>query len=354
MVNDQLSMADEVQAALSGGNPAADLEENTIETEEGVIADEDIEVATGDELDVQPEEVATGEQPTEGEEKKEEAQPELFSVEVEAEDGKKLVKVDLNDKDKLSKIITTAHEAKKIKSELSSIKAEHELIKPQFEELQTVMNRIEEAATEGVHALVDLLLNEPGAFDRIVQEKLEEKSFYETATPEQIEAFEAKRELEKYKKRENTLSEKAKKEAEKANKAKQEAELAQISASLNNAFLKNSLNGEFNDPDLEDSINEQIWAKAKQSISQMPAEVKVTQKLAEAEFARWKKHYMDIYSRNLVKKTAEAVDKKKEEAQAKVSTTVKQQTSRPSQNDKVNKAVKEGNFVGAFKSLFGG
>lgn len=361
LMNDTSLVKDELMNFMNGGeiDPAL-YSDGEVDSDEGIVAEEDISAFDpNSEVASTEEEVAQALDNPEGEPKKEEVPENILEVAIQGEDGNKMLKVDLSNKENLSKIVSKAYEAKALAKQLDQIKNEHELIKPKYTELKQVMDKIEEAGQEGVHALVDLLLNEKGAFDRLVQEKVEERSFYETATPEQIEAFEAKRELEKYKNKDKIKSEREAKASEQAAKIKEEAEIAQLTTTLNTAFLKNSVSGEFEDEEFEDSINEMIWSKAKQSIAQFPEGVAITQKLAEKEFARWKQHYMGMYSKHITKKTGDAVEKKKEEAATNVSTatTAKVKEERAPKDDLISKAHKAKSsheMTNIFKSFFGG
>lgn len=213
------------------------------------------------------------------EQTKEEAKPAVEGIKslvVEGPDGKKVkVKLDLSNEEKLGQVVKTALQAKSLQAKVQTLEAKAKEAEEMAGELAEIQGIVESG---GISALVDYFMDEPGHFEKYIENERAKRNLLDSADPEEREAAKKLADLEA---RERKLTIQERKQQEAAKKAQEQlsqAEQAQIQTRFEAAFSKHSLSGKLGDAELEETLNEAAFNSINKEVQERIAKgEKITQ-----------------------------------------------------------------------------
>jgi len=176
------------------------------------------------------------------------------------EKGRREVKVDYNDRDKLKKFVRMAYGARKWQAERDKAREELESIQDKHSELSSNWSALEEAYEgQGIPGLVNLLSEEEGAYSKFVKSIEDRYERRREATPEELEAMDAREEKAQLK-RELELERKAREKFEQSVKQDRDAtEVASLKATVNPIFDKYRFAGKLGDQVAEHKFDKALY-----------------------------------------------------------------------------------------------
>lgn len=274
------------------------------------------------------------------------------SIIVTDETGKKKIKVDWNDKEKLKKYVQMAHGARKWQAERDQALTAKSEVEGKLKELSSNWETLENAyQSGGVAALVDLLEGRQGAFSEWEKSRIDRYNFLQKATPAQRELFEAK---ERESQREAEMA-RIRKESEEFRNSilaeKEAASLKSLEGTVHPVFDRYRFADRLGDADTEAMFDELLWNNALKRLEPYEEKgVPLTADLVEKEFKAVSTALRKRINVQAEKKAAKAVEQKKREATENAQAAVSAGYRSTNVGQEAMKLASEGNLGALFKN----
>lgn len=269
--------------------------------------------------------------------------------------GRKKVRVDYSDREKIKKYVAMAAGGKKWKVEKDQLSNELKEIKPKYQEMQQMWNELNELFEDGgPQALINRIAGEDGAWDEIIAKEVEKVRALEDASPAELERIKLQEELEKERKlRERTLKqqEKLQQERELEREATTQKELE---SQINPTFDKYRFAGQLGDPEAEERLDAAIWSTALSNLQSLPEDVELTKSVIDREFRSVANSFRKVLKTQATNETKKVISKKKQDASTKVAAAAMKGMRSNVDRDQHIENIKKGNVQGALAALLGG
>ena len=352
ILNDVMSGAEDTEPTYEGMNDdgGGDI---------GIAVDEDAEdpgVEADAEGDVGEGEGADGEGESDSEESDatgEAAPPAKLDVEVGDGDDRKTVSLDLSDTDKLKRIVQRAYGAQK---GVAKVQAELKTAKGRISELESdaeVGSKLSKAWDEGgIDGVIRTLTGGKQTWDSVYEDRKKHDHFLSTATPDQIDAFNAKEEARRAK----ADADAAKKQFEDFNKKSSEreeaAERAELQSHMDVGFEKYRFSGKLGDESREHRLDRLLWNGVRAELAELPDDTVVTPRLVASLFAEHASAIRSTVQAEARKETTNTVKQKAREAKTQAQAAMA--SAQTPKDTSFNAKMKAGDFKGAFLSALRG
>jgi hypothetical protein len=277
------------------------------------------------------------------------------TVRVELGDGRfAKIKVDFSDKEAVKGFIAEQYAAAR---RAESLAKEVETIRPDYTDLKSSFEKIEEAAEEGPEALVDLLYGKQGSFQALIDAEIQRRETRQYASPEELALME--REDQARKSQRLTQKEKSKLEAEKQAIEAQKTQAAEdaLYSRLERQFNQVRVDGMFGDDELETFVNKAIWRETIDQLAEVEAknpnipDVAIKQIMNDVA-----NKVRNKFAKTQKEAVSKAVESSKTTAQQKVAAkaTSAATPSRQAAQDAVNSRIDAGDIRGLTRLLLRG
>lgn len=290
--------------------------EHEVRSENSVVDD----LLPGDSEDTPTDQSATAEPKADG--KQTASEKEVVTVTDES-GRKRKIEIDYSDREATKKAHLMAAGMRKYQAERDQgIQARKDL-ETKLQEREKDWSALESAFQKGPEELFDLLTGRRGAFKEHVGRNVQKAEFLKNASPEEIQAMEAREQAE------NTSREldRLRKDNEKFKKEVQEerdtAELRSLESRVNPAFSKYSFTDKLGNEDREQMFNEMLWNTALKRLE--PYEEKgidITPELVDSKFKEVATALRTQISTQANKRVGKVVEQKKQEATENVQSKV--------------------------------
>lgn len=291
---------------------------------------------------------------TEGTEKKAVKAADFEEIIISDESGRKKLKVDWNDREKLKKYVQMAAGMRKFQAERDQAASKLKDIEPKYTELQDSWKAVESAYQQnGVRGLVELLGGE-GAFKKFEEETFGKRKMREEATPEQLEQLDLKESLANERKERERLTKMVEENLKTASQKKEEADLANLESRVHPVFEKYRFAGKLGDPGAEEQLDEAMWSRLVKKLDTYPEGTLFTPAIVNKEMAEISASYNRIIKQQADKATEQTLAKKKQSAQENAATTAMNGMKRSEVVDDFKKNIKGGNLTDALKAFMTG
>lgn len=235
------------------------------------------------------------------------------------------IEVDFSNKEQLKKHVQMAYGARKWQAERDQAILSKKEVEAKLAEQRSNWDLMNDVySKQGVAGLVDLLEGRRGAHADYEKRILDRARFMEKASPEEIEALNAREELDRMR-REHELTRKSNEEFKKQiSQEREQAELRSMESRINPVFEKYRFADKLGDPNDEHMFDEMLWNSTLKRLE--PYEEKgldITPELVEREFRSVAGAIRKRIGLQAEKKAAKAVEQKKQEATENVQVKVK-------------------------------
>lgn len=336
-------------------NPEEDSETSSSESTEPANLQEFLESKDSEEEESETEESAEPEsKDSESEQaKKAKASKDIEEVTVTDTKGRRKVKVDFSDREKLKKYVALAHGGRKWQQERDTVKSELGKVQTEYKTLKSDFDKLEEAyQSGGVAGLVNLLEGRKDAFDNWYQQEASRRESFASMSDSERRSYE----LEQEQLRRDSENQKLREEYEsKLSKIQEEKEITEtraLESRLHPAFDRYRFSGKLGDEVAEHHYDQAIWNQALSNLEQLPEEIEITQAMIDKEFRTVSAAFRKVINKQVQSGTKKAVEQQKKtattKAQAKVSRGIKQN----SDLDNLKSNLKSGNIVESLSSFF--
>lgn len=333
---------------------AATGDTSTSETPSSTSPDillETMQSASGPVQDAEPQSPPTAENATE---QPEAPNPNVEEVIVTDESGKKRIKVDFSDREKLKKYVSAAAGMRKFQAERDQLKSKLGQLEPEYQELKAGWSEMESAFSKGgIEGIINLLTNDPQGAEKYYAQKRQREQARENATPEQI----ARMDLEEKYHREQKEREKLQAEMEaylkESRNNKDVAELRSLEAQLAPAFDKYRFAGKLGDPRIEKRYDNAVWNEVIEQLKQLPDDAELSQATVERAFRDVSSDFRRAISTKVSENTKKVIAAKKMTAQEKATAATVRAPSKPSgQIAELDQDISSSGFKGTLESIF--
>jgi len=224
-----------------------------------------------------------------------------------------------------------------------------------FSELNDVYSKLDTAfQQDGVKGVVSLLGQGENAWADAVDAELRTRDYLSNLTPNekyQLEMEEFKRTSASQLAAERTKRE----QFEQQIAAKEEqAELRSLESKLNPAFDRYRFAGKLNDSVIEEQLDEAIWTKVTNRLSEYPDDVELTQAIVDKEFRQIANNYRKIISKESEKTVKKTIEKKKTEASQRAQVAARKGLTGSNATKKFVEDIKGGDLASAWSSFMSG
>lgn len=270
---------------------------------------------------------------------------EVEYISVTDDSGKRKVKIDWNDRERLKKFVAKAYGMRKFQAERDQYKKKYEEhVASTSEELES-MSAINEAyQSGGIEAVVDLIEGD-GAFAAAVSERQKLDEWKSNASESELAAYEKDQRLQKMQSQ-LEAERKAREEFEARMEGEADAaETKSLQAQLYPAFDKYRFEGKLSDPSTETRLDKMLWRSAKADLAELlEDEVELTPAIVEKTF---KENYLLLKrseNKRAERKATRTIAKKKQEAIENAQTSAMKGMNETSKSKDMRAALDKGDI----------
>jgi len=289
---------------------------------------EDIPDGTGDrvpppaaEPEVEDQVDAGGEQEGKVESKEVEPEvPEEEEIEVTDDAGRRKVKVNYKDREKIQKAYKMAAGMRKAFAERDKLNRQLEANSAELQKVQTRFQKLEEAWNKsGPEGIIDLLSGEEGASRKWYESRREREERLASASPEERAVYERDEALQSANGRIADLEKRLEDTLKKVETERETAERLNTESLLHPAFSRFGFDGKLGSPEDEHMLNEMLWTRATGALDELQASgVAITKDTVEQQFKKYALAISRITRKEGEKRAETVIAQKKQEAKASV------------------------------------
>lgn len=270
--------------------------------------------------------------------------------------GKRVVKFDFSDREKVKKAVQLALGSRKWQAERDQARKELTSIKPEYEKLKQDFSKLDDAFQKGgVKALVGLLSgNDEKAWDRIVEAEIKRREYIANLTPAERMQMEKEEELKREREEKSEIAKKYEQKLKELELKEEQAQLKSLESRVHPTFDKYRFTGKLNDAVAEHELDNALWTRAMARLAEYPEGVELTSALIDKEFRAVAATFNKVIGKQAEKQVKKSIDNKKADALKTAQVTAKKGMASSSNVDKFKKDIKSGDLTSALKSLFTG
>lgn len=324
-------------------------------TQDGQESDQ-LEISPEDSQNTQEDAVAGGSPAAKPETTKE-------TIAVTDETGRKRkIEIDYSDRAAIKKAHLEAAGMRKFQAERDQTTKRYQEGEAKRKELETNWQALETAfQSNGVAGLVDLLEGRNGAYKDHLAKEVDKAKFRERASPDEIDALDFKEQAEKLRKDYDRALKDNEKFKKSVTEEREAAEMKETQSRVNPVFDKYRFAGKLGDQNDEQMFDEMLWTTSLNRLKQFENEgLDISPELVDREFRATASALRKRISVAADKRVTSVIAQKKQEATENVQAKVKSGYNKNSDQEKLTKAIKDGNTGdifknwGSFKNILGG
>jgi hypothetical protein len=275
-------------------------------------------------------------------------------VVVTDEFGRRRVKVDYTDRDKVKRAYQMAAGFGKMKADRDGAQAWRKQVEPELSDLRTSWKAVEEAfQRDGIRGLADLLGGE-GAGQKFEEDVYQRRRTREEASPAQLKQLEMEEALAKERKERERLSKTVEAQLKEAQDRKDAADTRMLQTRIEPVFERHRFAGKLGDTEAEAELDESMWNKVIARLQAYPDDVELTPGLISKEFAAVAQTFHRIIRKQADTETQRTIAAKKQAAQESAATAASSGLATNAEAESFRKNIKSGRIVDAFQQLMTG
>lgn len=288
-------------------------------------------------------------------EKKVAPQPEIEEIIISDEQGRKKIKVDWNDREKLKKYVQMAAGMRKFQAERDRTAAQLKAQEAKLTELETSWKSIEQAyQQEGLRGLVNLLTNKPDGYEQYMEQEVARRDRIKTASPAELEKMQIEEQLQKERRERERLEKQVNESLKKAEAEREMAQQKALESKLHPAFDKYRFAGKLNNPVVEEQYDRAVWNLTLSRLEELPEDVELTTQLIDKEFRTVASNFRSALQQQAEKKASQVVAQKRVNAQEKVASQAVNGMKSNAAVEAFKGDIRSGNLTNALRAVLGG
>lgn len=269
--------------------------------------------------------------------------------------GRRTVKVDFSDRDKVKKLASLAYGSRKFQAERDQFKQELAKEREDNQKLKTDMAKFEAIyEKEGLKGLALMLEGQEG-YESFLKEARAEQERWEEMDPAERRQILKDRELEAEREKSRQKDKDYEDRLAELDKRQREADERAFEAKLHPAFDRYRFHGKLGDPVAEHRLDTAVWNDVMDALQlYADKDIEITQAMIDKEFRKASQEWAGTVNRQVDKKTKVAVQKAKTTAQTKAQAKVSQGMQTSSASEQFKKDMNSGNIRDALRSVLTG
>lgn len=269
--------------------------------------------------------------------------------------GRRKIKVDYSDRNRIKKAYQMAAGMRKFQAERDRYKARAEKLEPEYKDLKESWSALESAfESDGIKGVVNLLSGKETAYDEWEESLYQTRRAKEDASPQELEQIELREKLARQEREAKRLARMMEERDQMTAKQREQADRIQLESQIHPAFEKYRFAGKLGDQELEQSIDEAIWAKTINALQQYDDDVDLTPRLIDQEFRRVARTFHRAINKESDKKATKAIESKKKSAKEAIQKKAVGNMKSSGAVDEFNDALSQGNLTSALSSWLSG
>jgi predicted methyltransferase len=314
---------------------------------------ESAEEETSPEVEATPDESSVDADSTEGEEAPESKPADIEEIILTDDEGKKKLKVDWNDREKIKKYIQMAAGMRKYQAERDKLKAEYEGYRKQsldkvdsYEALNTAWQ------SRGLEGVIDLLAGE-GSYGKFKADAVREAQFLSSASPEAKKAYEIEQQLLQERREREKLTKEVEENLRRSREQQEAAQQKEVESLVYPAFDKYRFQGKLGDEVLEHSLDEAVWTQTLARLEKLP-EGSLTGAVVDREFRSVAATFNKAIQKQASTEARRVVDTKKAQAKEAVTAAAARGMKDTKSSNEVREKIAKGDLKSAFLDMING
>jgi hypothetical protein len=290
------------------------------------------------------------------------AKGDIEKITVTGPNGKEEIEINYSDREAIKKAFSMSHGARKWAAERDAAQKKLKEIEPDYQDAVTTRDTIVDTFKEsGLKGLVNLLMQDTAAYQKMIDVEVEKALLYKTASPDVKAKIDAEARYEEMLQKMKFQEEKNTKDAQRIEQQRQ-AQLAEQQAVAEQSFntmaataLKmHSFEGKLGDPELESRINDSVWNGVRKALSQLPDDTDVTPQLLDGLVAKEAALFGKGLGKKVEAEVKQKIDTKKQDSATKLASAAQQGMGKSGAAERFSEALDKGDTASVIKAWLGG
>jgi len=270
------------------------------------------------------------------------------------ESGRKKIKVDFSDREKMKRLVAKSYGADKFREERDRLKSQLEPIQAEHAELKKGWSELEGAfEQDGMRGIINLLMDDNQGYDKFIQTELAKVKRIEDASPEEKRQIELEERFERERKEREKLAKRLEDRDKQELTTREQAQQAQLKSLVEPAFNRYRFAGKLGDASVEQAYDKAVWSQTLEQLEQLPDNQEMSAALVDATFRKVAASFQKAVAQQVESKTKQVINRKKMDAQEKATATVSKASRTNVRDADLEADLRSGSFGGAFKNFFG-
>lgn len=269
----------------------------------------------------------------------------IAEINITDDKGRRKIKLDYSDKDKITKYVQLAYGARKWQKERDDFKR-------QLDEKVQMWDKFEGAWKQGYRGLINTLEGSEDAFDKIIDAEVKRRQELADMTPVQRQNLELEERARKQQLETDKLRLDYEKKLNEIKAKEEEAAQKELESRIHPAFERYRFAGKLGDNIAEHEFDTMLWTRTMARLEQLPEDTKITQGLVDKEFrtvSQMMSKHIKAQAEKEVKKT---IEQKKMVAAQQVQAAAKRGVVKKQGRDEVAETIRSGNIVDGLSQFF--
>lgn len=268
----------------------------------------------------------------------------------EANGQKRKIEIDYADREAIKKAHLLASGARKWQADRDQAIQRLKKTESEVSEIRQNWNDLEKAYTEnGLAGLVDRLEGN-GAWNNLLQKAVQKAKFLENASPEEVEAFNIRDELDRTKRDNDKIRKDNEKFKKEVSEEREQTETRELQSRIYPSFTKHRFEGKLGSTEDEHMFDEMLWNTAMKRLEPYDQQgLDLTLELVEKEFSAVARAIRKRVTAQAEKKAERVVQQKKQEATENVQAKVMSGYKQGGKAKEARDLIESGNLTGLLK-----
>lgn len=276
----------------------------------------------------------------------------IVEIAVTDDKGRRNIKVDFSDREKLKTLVSQAYGMRKFQRERDEVQAKYKEVSAKAQELEKAWNAINDAyETQGIKGLVNLMLSEEDAYEKHIQEQVERQAIRSKASPDELKQLEALERAEQIARENERIRKQLEERDAREVRSRQEAEVQVLQTKLNAPYARYSFTGKLGDKELEAHYNEALWNMATTKLRALPEDTDLTDELINSTFRSVALNFQKAVAKQVKEKAAKATQRAKDAAATKVASKARAGIPQQNQAETFKQNIKSSNWGDALAQV---
>lgn len=216
-----------------------------------------------------------------------ESAEDIEAVRVTDAKGRREVKVDFSDREKLKKYVQLAYGGRKWQQERDSARTELTQLQEKYNSLEKDWQKVEDSfKSSGVAGLVNLLEGKEDAFDGWYEKEQARREAWAGMSDSERQSYQREEEARRQELKAKELEEKYEAKLAEIETERERADQRALEAKLHPSFDRYRFSGKLGDEVAEHHYDQALWNQALSNLEELPEDIEITPAMVDKEFRK--------------------------------------------------------------------